>query len=142
MASESARLLRWARLCGVVATVALLAMLAAPGSSDAANKCFGHTPTIVGGPGNNHLDGTPGTDVIASGGGNDVVDSHEGDDFICGGSGNDELHGGDQGDKIAGEGGRDFLDGRRGDDNVLLGGRGRDRLLGDSLLKGGSSVPV
>ena len=52
-------------------------------------------------------------------------------------SGDNELHGGDQGDKIAGESGKDFLDGRRGDDNVLLGGRGRDRLLGDSKLFGG-----
>ena len=33
--------------------------------------------------------------------------------------------------------GRDFLDGRRGREDVLLAGPGRDRLIGGSVLKGG-----
>ncbi len=96
------------------------------------------------GPGNDHVQGTNGDDVIftgkgkdtvaagngedlvCSGNGNDTVDTGNDDDKLDGGEGDDELHGYNDGDKIIGGDGDDFLDGRRGEvgDN-LIGGDGR-----------------
>ena len=85
----------------MIGGMALLAALAlGGGSSGAAPSCFGKAPTIVGGPGDDHLGGTDFDDVIYLGDGDDVVDAHEGNDYVCGGGGADELHGGDGSDQL------------------------------------------
>jgi Ca2+-binding RTX toxin-like protein len=147
--------MRSPRIVLVTSAAAVISLAVATDSPQAAPSCFGKQATIVRGGGNDHVQGTPGRDVIFTGMGNDTVASGDGVDYVCGGDGddtidtgikndfldggdgNDELHGYDGGDKIVGGAGKDFLDGRRGDDNVLLGGAGNDRLLGDSVLKGG-----
>ena len=64
--------------------------------------CAGHTATIVGTAGADHLRGTRRADVVVALGGNDRVAALAGDDVVCGGAGRD----------------------------LLVGGKGRDRLLG------------
>jgi uncharacterized repeat protein (TIGR01451 family) len=105
------------------------------------------TPTIVGTPGDDVLQGTAREDVIVSGTGNDQVFAGAGNDLVCtdggfdfvdagsgkdiviGGSGADRLLGSDGGDVLKGKNGRDRLLGGKGDD-VLNGGKKRDRCKG------------
>ncbi len=105
------------------------------------------TPTILGTPGNDVLQGTnhadaivalSGDDQVFAGGGNDLIclgagadltDGGSGKDVIIGGGGPDRLIGSDGGDTIKGKRGRDRLFGGQGDD-FLSGGRGRDKCKG------------
>jgi hypothetical protein len=83
-------------LAGVGAIGAILgATLMAPQTATAADRavtCNGHTATIVGTNGNDHIIGTTGRDVIAGLGGDDVILGLGGNDIICGGGGNDVLN--------------------------------------------------
>lgn len=113
-----------------------------------APTCAGLTPTVLGTAGPDRLTGTAGPDVIAGLGGDDVVTGLGGDDVICGGPGADRIDAGPGRDVLDGQAGSDLLQG--GDDaddvrdtstdardvndlvggagdDVLRGGRGRDR---------------
>jgi uncharacterized repeat protein (TIGR01451 family) len=114
------------------------------------------TPTIVGTPGDDVIQGTSHADSIATGTGNDQVFANGGNDLVCtdggldfvdagtgkdivnGGSGPDRLLGSDGADILKGKNGRDRLLGGQGDD-LLNGGKKRDRCKGgpgrDTLLR-------
>ncbi|MGH3307960.1 MAG: calcium-binding protein [Nocardioides sp.] len=94
--------------------------------------CAGQRATLVGTARSDDLVGTRGRDVIVGRAGDDVINGRGGNDLICGGADADELRGGPGGDSLHGSADRlgsdvtgTFLVG-----DVLLGGRGDDRLLG------------
>ena len=76
--------------------------------------------TLIGGPGDDDLNGLDG---------NDVLDGGPGEDDLFGGDGSDGLSGGDGADDLDGENGNDVLRGGPGND-LLFGGPGDDRLDG------------
>jgi uncharacterized repeat protein (TIGR01451 family) len=97
------------------------------------------TPTIVGTPGDDVLQGTNRADVIVTGTGNDQVFANGGNDLVCTGAGIDFVDGGSGSDFVNGGSGPDRLVGGDGGD-TLKGKNGRDRLLGgpgNDLLNGG-----
>jgi uncharacterized repeat protein (TIGR01451 family) len=96
------------------------------------------TPTIVGTPGDDVIQGTshadsiatgPGNDQVFANGGNDLVCTAGGFDFVDAGSGKDIVIGGGAADKLLGSDGGDTLKGKNGRDK-LLGGKGDDLLVG------------
>lgn len=118
--------------------------------------------TVLGGPGDDMLNGAAHADLLDGGEGNDGVNTGPdpayggsgGTDTIRGGPGNDELRGGVDGDTISGGPGNDTLSddaganrlsGDEGDDVVggggtLDGGPGADRVIsgrGGDMLTGG-----
>jgi beta-glucosidase len=102
--------------------------------------CNGQTPTILGTPDDDVIDGTNQADVIYASGGNDVINGLNGDDVICGGSGDDEILGGNGNDLILGQTGSDTISGENGID-VIDGGSGEDVINGDNgddVLEGGT----
>jgi len=102
--------------------------------------CNGLPATIVGTPGNNTINGTPGNDVIVGLGGNDTINGGNGDDVICGNAGNDKLNGGNGNDTLFGSFGNDTLNGNNGNDS-LDGGANNDSLFGNNgndTLTGGT----
>jgi Ca2+-binding RTX toxin-like protein len=77
---------------------------------------------------------------VLGGGGNDSIDGADGDDRFDGSSGDDTLTGGNGNDTMTAAGGNDSLVGGEGSDS-LLGGGGNDTLLGGSdsdSLQGGA----
>jgi VCBS repeat-containing protein len=134
------------RLLGALVTLlALLVPALALGAfksddSSSETTCLGLEATIVGTPHNDHLRGTPDTDVIAGLGGNDRIIGGGGIDVICGGPGKDLITTGKGPDKIDGGPGNDSVISRRGPDldygmqgnDLLNGGPDRDRCLGGS----------
>jgi len=93
------------------------------------------THTISGGPGNDALIGTTGSDLINGGSGNDLIvgagaadrlNGDDGSDLIFGGGGADEIHGGA---KV------DLLVGNKGDDCLFGGG-------GQTLTRGSLTVEL
>jgi Ca2+-binding RTX toxin-like protein len=126
-------------ICGT-APIGLLAIaaLTAPQASAAGQRCFGKTPTIVRGDGNNRIVGTSGRDVIVAGGGNDSIRSRRGKDFVCAGPGNDIIHAAHGAGYMKGGPGDDWLDGRRSrKGNVSIGGRGHDLIQAEGKIDGG-----
>src|SRR5215218_3025786 len=121
----------------VALLVAVGAIALVPGSATSAPSCLGRTPTIVDGAGSSRIQGTPGGDVIFAGAGNDTIAAGDGVDYVCGGDGDDTMDAGTGDDLMDGGAGGDFLDGRRGREDVLIAGPGRDELIGGSLQKGG-----
>lgn len=123
----------------VLGVAVVTAINVVPSAADSGSpSCFGETPTIVRGGGDNAITGTEGRDVIVAGGGNDVVKALGGRDRICAGSGRDKVHGGhgaddffgdDGSDRLFGGGGGDDVRGQNADD-VLEGEGGRDELNG------------
>ena len=100
--------------------------------------CTGPVPpgAIVGGNGNDTLDGTPGDDVIVDTGGNNRIDGKGGNDTICSRSGNDTIVGGDGNDTIVDTGGNNTVDGGLGNDRITT-GTGNDRITagdGDDVV--------
>jgi Ca2+-binding RTX toxin-like protein len=100
-------------------------ILAAP--AEAAPKCFGKRPTIIGTDGSDRINGTARADVILGLAGGDRISGRGRNDRICGGDGRDRL---------TGKGGNDQLSGGSGSDR-LLAHSGNDRLVGGS---GGDSM--
>jgi VCBS repeat-containing protein len=99
---------------------------------------------LRGGAGNDIVIGGAGNDVLDGGGGNDLLLSGAGNDRLTGGSGSDILLGGFGNDVLKGEDGSDILLGGSGDD-CLNGGNGSDILIGgpgDDGLNGGSGSDV
>jgi Ca2+-binding RTX toxin-like protein len=114
-------------------TLSLAAAMAAVSTGITAHAggrmCFGEEVTILRGPNNNHVEGTPDDDVIFTGDGNDVVFGRGGNDRICLGNGSDDSFGGKGADSITGGRGNDFrAKGEKG--GGLNGGVGNDRLFG------------
>jgi len=84
---------------------------------------------LVGGAGNDTIQGGNAADHIQGGTGNDTLNGGGGDDAIEGGDGNDSLVGGTGNDAIRGDAGRDTLRGGAGK-NSLVGGTGIDQFFG------------
>ncbi len=105
--------------------------------------------TIMGGGGNDEIDGTLGTslidggdgddriyadlgqNVIEGGAGDDNILGSDGDDLISGGPGNDTIDGTGGNDTINGDGGNDRLASDSGEGGIIQGGRGDDELMGN-----------
>jgi Ca2+-binding RTX toxin-like protein len=79
-----------------------------------APTCLGKRVTMMGGAGNDRLNGTARRDVIFGSNGDDAIDGRGGRDVICGGEGNDTLAGGAGSDELSGDNGNDRLDGGPG----------------------------
>lgn len=95
---------------------------------------------VVGGPGDDLIDGGNSGDRLAGGAGNDQINARGGDDIITGGAGDDIVWAGDGDDHVDGGDGDDTLYGGTGDD-WLAGGWGDDTLIGGAgsdTLDGGS----
>jgi Ca2+-binding RTX toxin-like protein len=88
--------------------------------------------TLIGGSGNDTLNGSDNADLLIGGGGNDVITAGNGDDVVYGGGGRDTISGGDGNDTLVGNGGLDLLEGGAGNDS-LNGGASNDTLYGDDL---------
>ncbi|ADG11912.1 calcium-binding protein [Caulobacter segnis] len=98
--------------------------------------------TLIGGDGDDTLDGGAGADTLQGGSGADILIGGAGNDTLDGGSGNDTLTGGAGADTLTGGRGDDTLDGGAGAD-VLVGGVGKDILIGgagDDTLTGGAGA--
>jgi hypothetical protein len=92
--------------------------------------CRGLSPTRVGTPGNDVINGTPGRDIIVAVGGNDTIKGSDGDDVICGGDGADTIDGDNGADAADGGAGPDSIFGSGGND-TLDGGAQNDSIRGD-----------
>jgi len=95
-------------------------------------------------PEDQELIGTSDADELVGGAGNDTLDGRRGDDMLDGGAGNDTLLGRRGADKLYGGRGDDALSGDGGDDR-LFGGRGNDLLeggAGNDVLRGGRDDDV
>mgnify|MGYP001279648513 CR=1 FL=1 len=103
---------------------------------------------LAGGAGNDQINARGGDDIITGGAGDDIVWAGDGDDHVDGGDDDDTLYGGTGDDWLAGGAGDDWLAGEGGDDSLsggdgddtLIGGEGDDRLdggAGDDWLAGG-----
>lgn len=84
---------------------------------------------LVGGVGNDTIQGGEAADHIQGGAGNDTINAGGGNDAVEGGDGHDSLVGGAGHDTLRGDGGRDTLRGGAGK-NTLLGGTGIDQFYG------------
>ncbi len=96
--------------------------------------------SVLGGSGNDTINGSTIANWLNGGAGNDLIFAHDGDDLVYGGIGNDQLngmgdtdflYGGSGDDKLWGEAAADWLYGGAGNDAVN-GGLGDDRLFGES----------
>lgn len=83
---------------------------------------------IAGSEGNDRLEGSYGMDILDGGAGRDILFGGEDDDTLDGGSGNDVLHGDDGNDVIDGGSGNDTIEGSLGSD-FLIGGGGNDTFI-------------
>ncbi|MFA5952049.1 MAG: peroxidase family protein [Hyphomicrobium sp.] len=103
---------------------------------------------MIGGGGNDSLNGKAGADTLYGDDGNDRLDGGIGDDFVKAGTGNDKANGGSGDDHVWGDdgndligldGGNDWADGGVGNDciscgggdDIALGKEGNDQLSGD-----------
>jgi serralysin len=84
---------------------------------------------LIGGKGNDVLQGWKGNDVLVGSDGNDTLKGYTGDDTLLGSAGADSLHGNEGDDFLGGEAGNDTLRGDSGND-TLSGSTGTDRLYG------------
>jgi hypothetical protein len=84
---------------------------------------------VVGGLGDDVLDGSPGDDTLDGGDGDDEIFGNVGDDTLNGGDGIDQLSGGVGDDSLYGEGEGDSIYGGANDD-IVVGGDGVDSLDG------------
>lgn len=91
---------------------------------------------IIGGDGDDNLNGYTGNDILYGGAGNDVVGGGKGNDVVYGDGGNDTLRGALGDDLVYGGDGDDVLD--ESNDisltakNLLVGNQGNDLILGSS----------
>ncbi|MDX6614965.1 MAG: hypothetical protein QOD60_56, partial [Solirubrobacterales bacterium] len=96
--------------------------------------CGGFLPMLLGGPGNDTLNGTLFQDVIVGSAGNDTIDAKAADDALCGGSGNDTLTGGTGQDQIFGDAGNDTVLAKDGVADTIDCGPGTDTATFDHGL--------
>ncbi|MHC5537965.1 Ig-like domain repeat protein [Singulisphaera rosea] len=97
-----------------------------------------HPVTLLGGPGNDTINGGAGNDFIRGGDDNETADDNDtvqgfgGDDTIFGGAGDDSLYGGDGTDTIDGGPGSDYLNATGNDStyDILYYSDGSDRYQG------------
>jgi hypothetical protein len=109
--------------------------------------------SVRGTPRGDHLFGTNERDLIYGFAGNDVIDANPGDrpivyygrldddlvlagpgnDYVVGGGGNDLLVGGPGQDYLNGERGNDLIRARDGEQDVVVCGPGRDRVIADLI---------
>jgi len=115
---------------------------------------LGAAGTVLGGAGNDTLQGSSvsdsmsggaGNDSLTGGGGNDTIYGDAGNDIITGGSGNDKLYGGDGNDTLVGSTGNDTFDMGAGDDYVVATGSSADadtisNINSYDVLTGGDGV--
>ncbi len=87
--------------------------------------------SIIGGAGDDLIEGLAGSDNIEGGAGDDTLKGGAGDDTLAGGAGDDILYGGDGADTLKGGAGDDILYGDDGADTLHGGG-------GDDTLRGGA----
>ncbi|MFN4281736.1 MAG: putative Ig domain-containing protein [Alphaproteobacteria bacterium] len=106
-----------------------------------AHGAVGDNTNVVGGPGNNTLNGNGLNNTIDGGAGNDTIDGGAGNDMLIGGTGHDTLFGGVGNDEIDGGSGNDTIEGGAGND-VLYGGSGHDTIYGDSSEGAVSGSPL
>ncbi|MEP1521683.1 calcium-binding protein [Ascidiaceihabitans sp.] len=85
---------------------------------------------LMGNADHDRLVGRGGDDTMLGGTGNDTMNGNVGDDEMFGGSGNDRMRGGAGEDSLFGNSGDDTIDGGRNHDTVD-GGGGNDLLAGD-----------
>ena len=85
--------------------------------------------TLVGGDGNDTLQGGPQNDLIIGGAGDDILLGDRRNDVVFGGSGNDQIFGEGGRDNLFGQDGDDFIDGG-GNEDHLYGLAGADNLIG------------
>ena len=100
--------------------------------------------TLIGGPGDDVLVGGNTDDTLSGGAGNDRLAGGGGNDTLQGGAGNDQLDGGEGNDTLNGDAGDDTLDGGQGND-TLDGGPGDDTLRGgpdNDVMTGGPGHDV
>jgi Ca2+-binding RTX toxin-like protein len=90
---------------------------------------------LIGGRGNDRLDGGSGSDHLDGGAGADLLDGGAGNDYLQGGLGNDRLDGGNGNDHLQGGAGNDRRDGGAGNDRLVGGG-------GDDVLRGGTGADL
>ena len=81
--------------------------------------CQDDCTIIVGTPGDDELEGTPGCNCIYGLGGDDTIDGRGGMDYIFGMDGDDLLYGGAAGDVSSGGLGDDVLYGEKGEDQLF-----------------------
>ncbi|MFT6606008.1 MAG: Ca2+-binding RTX toxin-like protein [Halocynthiibacter sp.] len=111
-----------------------------------------YTNVLIGGDGNDSIDGRGGNDSLYGDAGNDTILGGTGDDYIEGGAdadylaagaNDDTVLGGTGNDTIFGEDGADSLDGGTGDD-LIIGGAGSDTMAGgdgdDTIYIGSDDV--
>jgi hypothetical protein len=99
------------------------------GTGDDLLEGDGGEDVLAGGSGANRMDGGAGADVLRGGSGAERLSGGAGSDTMLGGRGNDRLSGGAGNDVLRGEAGSDRLSGGAGND-VLVGGGGSNRLDG------------
>lgn len=104
----------------------------------------GGNDTLIGGGSRDILSGGNGKDSLIGGAGDDVVRGGDGEDTLKGGVGNDILEGDNDADLIDGNDGNDKLRGHGGND-TLVGSAGEDSVFGGGghdLLNGGAGDDV
>ncbi|PWE34189.1 type I secretion protein [Maritimibacter sp. 55A14] len=101
--------------------------------------------TLLGGDGNDQLDGGAGDDLLDGGAGNDVMRGRDGDDSFVSGSGNNVMFGGDDRDSFSGfdpEARNVVFGGSGGDDydTLDLTGTGRFEIVNEVTDPDGDSI--
>jgi Ca2+-binding RTX toxin-like protein len=114
----------------LVLQASFVVMVVLAPSAEAASRCFGRRPTIVGTSGADVLVGTPRRDIISGLGGKDTIKGLGGNDIICGFNGADTIIGGFGADLLSGDGGNDSVSGGAGNFDNLWGFSGNDSLNG------------
>ncbi len=77
--------------------------------------------TVIGGSGNDFIQGNPSNNTLVGGAGLDTLWGGAGNDTLLGGGGKDQLYGQGGSDTLYGQAGDDFLDGGAGADRILPG---------------------
>jgi len=109
------------------------AVLSGDGGDDTLNANHNGNSVLLGGAGNDILNGGGGFDALFGGDGTDTVNGGGNADFLSGGAGDDSLNGGDGRDLLFGDAGNDTLDGGAdGSADLLIGGPGADTFVADN----------
>ncbi|MEB3357035.1 MAG: DUF4347 domain-containing protein [Synechococcales bacterium] len=101
------------------------------GAGDNVLNGFSDPDILTGGNGNDRINGGSDSDVLTGGAGDDLINGGSGRDRMDGGSGNDAMNGGSGNDIMLGRSGNDIMSGGRGRD-LMRGGSGRDEMSGDA----------